>query len=134
VLYFNKGVNLMGLDKLNYYKKRVGLTNAQLSEITGITISTIDKITSGNNTNPKLRTIEALCNALGCSLNDIVDRPQKSTVLTENSDNDAKKQRLIKNYELLNEDGQEDLLDYSDMLASNPRKIKESDKNISLNA
>lgn len=124
----------MGLDKLNYYKKRAGLTNAQLSEMTGITISTIDKITSGNNTNPKLRTIEALCNALGCSLNDIVDRPQKSTVLTENSDNDAKKQRLIKNYELLNEDGQEDLLDYSDMLASNPRKIKESDKNISLNA
>lgn len=124
----------MGLDKLNYYKKKTGLTNAQLSEITGITISTIDKITSGNNTNPKLRTIEALCNALDCSLNDIVDRPNKSTAPPKNSDDDAKKQKLLKNYELLNEDGREDLLDYSDMLAGNPRKLKESDKAVQMNA
>lgn len=114
----------MGLERLNEFKKRKGLTNAQLAEMTGITISTIDKITSGNNTNPKLRTIEALCEALDCSLNDVIgfDTPKI------NGQKDTKKEQLIKNYELLNDEGKEDLLDYSDMLASNPRKLKEDNQ------
>ena len=45
-----------------------------------------------------------------------------------------KKEQLIKNYELLNDEGKEDLLDYSDMLASSPRKLKENSKTILMNA
>lgn len=54
----------------------------------------------------------------------------KSTSSTKSSENDAKKEQLIKNYVLLNDDGKEDLLDYSNMLASNPRKIKGSDSTV----
>lgn len=82
----------MGLEKLNEFKKKRGLTNFQLSQMTGITISTIDKITSGNNTNPKLRTIEALCNALGCTLDDLVcdtngSNEQNAPGIIKNRDN-----------------------------------------------
>lgn len=120
----------MGLEKLNYYKKQKGFTNQKLSELTGITISTIDKITSGNNTNPKLKTIEALCSALDCTLNDIMDiRTTKKTAPAE-SGSDANKEKLMNNYDVLNNEGQQDLVDYSDMLAGNPRKLKESDNTV----
>lgn len=58
----------------------------------------------------------------------------KYTASIESDDEDTNKQRLLNNYELLNEDGQEDLLDYSEMLAGNPRKIKEGDKTVQMNA
>ena len=103
----------MGLEKLNEFKKKKGLTNSQLSQMTGITISTIDKITSGNNTNPKLRTIEALCNALGCTLNDLVCDIESSN---EQSNDD--KQKLLHNYESLNNTGKNKLLEYSDDLVA----------------
>lgn len=94
----------MGLEKINELKKQKGLTNLQLSQMTGITISTIDKITSGNNTNPKLRTIEALCEAVGCSLNDLVD-----TYDPLSSDNQITSDELfhIKKYRTLDEYGKE---------------------------
>ena len=121
----------MGLEKLNYYKKQKGFTNQQLSDLTGITISTIDKITSGNNTNPKLKTIEALCSVLGCTLNDIIEtNTKKASSPAESDKNDANKQKLMNNYELLNDDGQQDLVEYSDMLAGNPRKLKEDNQAI----
>ncbi|MFQ9048786.1 helix-turn-helix domain-containing protein, partial [Pseudoruminococcus massiliensis] len=104
----------MGLEKLNEFKKKKGLTNSQLSQMTGITISTIDKITSGNNTNPKLRTIEALCNALGCTLNDLVcdiesSNEQKAPIIIDKSNDD--KQKLLHNYESLNNTGKNKLLE-----------------------
>lgn len=111
----------MGLEKLNEFKKKKGLTNSQLSQMTGITISTIDKITSGNNTNPKLRTIEALCNALGCTLNDLVcdiesSNEQNAPIIIDKSNDD--KQKLLHNYESLNNTGKNKLLEYSDDLVA----------------
>lgn len=114
----------MGLEKLNYFKKQKGLTNQQLSDLTGITISTIDKITSGNNTNPKLKTIEALCSALDCTLNDIMDINTKSTAPAENDKDDANKQKLMNNYDKMNEKGQNCLVQYSDYLADKPENLK----------
>lgn len=63
----------MGLEKINDYKKIKNLTNKDISEITGISISSLDKITSGNNTNPKLETVKLICGALGCKLSDLLD-------------------------------------------------------------
>lgn len=99
-----KGGLLMGLEKINEFKRQKGLTNLQLSQMTGITVSTIDKITSGNNTNPKLRTIEALCEAVGCSLNDLVDTYDESNI-----DNQITSDELshIKKYRTLDEYGKE---------------------------
>lgn len=116
----------MGLEKLNFYKKQKGVTNQQLANLTGVTISTIDKITSGNNTNPKLRTIEALCKALGCTLNDIMDyeKDTKRETPTESGRGDEKKDRLMSNYDKLNTEGQNKLVDYSDDLVETNKYVK----------
>ena len=123
----------MWFDVLKQMKKDSGKTSKQISNETGIPKSTIDKLFSGQTKEPYLSMVRSIVHCLGYTLDDL-DDTQKSTASTENSDDDAKKQRLMKNYELLNEDGQEDLLDYSDMLASNPRKLKESHKAVQMNA
>lgn len=64
-----------GFEIINTIKKEKGLTNAQIAQMSGITLSTLDKITSGVNTNPKLDTLQAICSVLGCTLNDFVDTP-----------------------------------------------------------
>lgn len=63
----------MGLEKINELKKVRGLTNKKLSEMTGISLSSLDKITAGDNTNPKFTTVKLICEALGCTLDDLAD-------------------------------------------------------------
>lgn len=63
----------MGLEKINELKKAKNLTNKKLAEMTGISISSLDKITAGENTNPKFGTIKLICDALGCTLDDLSD-------------------------------------------------------------
>ena len=63
----------MSLKLINQLKKEQGLTNAELAYRAGLTQSTVDKITSGVNDNPKLKTLQALCRVLGCTLNDLGD-------------------------------------------------------------
>lgn len=65
----------MKLDRINQLKKEKGMTNAQLAARSGITQSTLDKITAGINRNPKLDTLEAICKALGCRLSDLEEQP-----------------------------------------------------------
>ncbi len=67
----------MGFEIINKLKKEKGITNAQLANMSGITLSTLDKITAGINTNPKLDTLQAICRALGCRLDDFDDTPEK---------------------------------------------------------
>lgn len=59
-----------------------------------------------------------------------LDNTQKSTAPAEDGKDDANKQKLMNNYDVLNNEGQQDLVDYSDMLARNPRKLKESDNTV----
>lgn len=65
----------MGLEIINRLKKEKGLTNSKLAVLSGVTVSTLDKITAGINTNPKLETLQAICHALGCRLADLDDAP-----------------------------------------------------------
>lgn len=76
----------MGFEIINVLKKEKGLTNAQIAKMSGITLSTLDKITSGVNTNPKLDTLQAICKVLGCTLDDFADpaiRTEKSPDVAE---------------------------------------------------
>ena len=66
-------------DVINAAKKRKNMTNNDLAEATGLTLSNIDKITSGNNDNPKLSTLQAICKALDLTLDDLVETPAKKT-------------------------------------------------------
>lgn len=65
----------MGFEIINKLKKERGLTNADISRLSGVTVSTLDKITSGYNTNPKRETLLAICDVLGCTLNDFSNKP-----------------------------------------------------------
>lgn len=62
--------------KLNEYvnqrRKELNMSVDELVIKSGIPKGTLSKITAGINTNPTLSTVEALCKALECSLNDIV--------------------------------------------------------------
>lgn len=59
---------------INERKRALNLTNAQLAEKTGVTLSTLDKITSGANDNPKLSTLQAIARVIGCTLDDFDDQ------------------------------------------------------------
>lgn len=63
----------MGLEIINRLKRERGMTNEQLAACSGVTRSTLDKITAGINTNPTLETLKAICQALNCSLGDLDD-------------------------------------------------------------
>ena len=50
----------MGLEKIEEYKKRLGMTTAELSEKSGVPKGTLDKILSGVTRDPKLETLKAV--------------------------------------------------------------------------
>lgn len=101
----------MGFEIINKLKKDKGLTNAQLAVLSGVTLSTLDKITSGINTNPKLNTLQAICRVLGCTLDDFDDNPDNGNVYvlpkTENMPLDAAERELIKKYRDLDDRGKD---------------------------
>lgn len=63
----------MGLEKIAELKKEKGLTNEELSKLSGIPKGTIDKILSGVTKDPKLETLKAIARVLGCTLDDFDD-------------------------------------------------------------
>ena len=71
----------MNYEIINEAKKRLGITNAQLADSTGISLSTLDKITSGKKNNPTLDTLQAIADAIGCSIDDFRDAPSSQVSL-----------------------------------------------------
>lgn len=122
----------MWLDTLRNMKKSSGKTSQMISEETGIPKSTIDKLLIGRTKDPALSMVRSIVHCLGYTLDDLDDT--KKDAPTVSSEDDTNKQKLINNYDLLNNEGQQDLVEYSDMLAGNPRKIKESDTAVPVDA
>lgn len=91
----------MGFEIINKIKKEKGLTNAQIASMAGITLSTLDKITAGINTNPKLDTLQSICKVLGCTLNDFDDNFNSHNIYT------VDEQSLINKYRTLDTFGQD---------------------------
>lgn len=69
-------VTVMGLKKIEEYKKKLGLTTAELAERSGVPKGTLDKILSGVTKDPKLETLKAIARVLGCSLDEFDDNPK----------------------------------------------------------
>ncbi len=63
----------MGLDKIEEYKRKLGMTTAELAEKSGVPKGTLDKILSGVTKDPKLETLKAIAKVLGLSLDDFDD-------------------------------------------------------------
>ena len=73
----------MNYEIINTRKRELNLNNAQIAEKAGVTLSTIDKITSGANQNPKLDTLLAIADVLGLTLDDFKDGSSTSRENTE---------------------------------------------------
>lgn len=63
----------MNFNIINIKKQELGITNQMLANESGVTQSTIDKITAGINQNPKLDTLQAIAKVIGCTLDDFSD-------------------------------------------------------------
>lgn len=111
----------MGLEKINDYKKIKNLTNKDISYITGISLSSLDKITSGSNTNPKLETVKLICGALGCTLSDLIDDDNTDELTLQ-------EQNYIKKYRALDEHGK-DMVDT--VLSKEYQRCKENNTKVS---
>ena len=86
------------LDRIKRVKNEQKLTNDQLAERSGIPLGTLSKILAGMSDSPKLSNMIALCGALGCSMEYIVNGTP------ENNNNymlEASEIELIERYRLL---------------------------------
>ena len=70
----------MGLEKINEYKKKLGLTTEELSKLSGVPIGTLNKILSGATKDPKLETLKSIARVLGLTLNDFDDNNNPITL------------------------------------------------------
>lgn len=83
---------------VNQRRKELNMSVDELVKKSGIPKGTLSKITAGINTNPTLSTVEALCKALNCSLNDIVGNVQVDSFSFD-------EKNIIKKYRILDEHG-----------------------------
>ena len=107
----------MGFEIINKLKKEKGITNSQIAKKAGITVSTLDKITAGINTNPKLDTLQAICRVLGCRLDDFDDN--KSPAPKREADYNELK--LLEEYNKLNDIGRAEAVKRVSELAQIPK-------------
>lgn len=63
----------MGIEYIKKVKKEKGLTNEELSRLSGVPIGTLNKILSGHTPDPQFETVKAICRALGISLSALDD-------------------------------------------------------------
>lgn len=69
----------MWLDKLRKMKDTSKLTTKEISAQSGIPEPTLEKLFAGVTKDPKLETIRQLVHFLGYTLDDLEDKPQKSS-------------------------------------------------------
>ena len=115
-MYFNEFVNNK--------RKELNMSIDDLAKKSGIPKSTLGKITAGINTNPTLSTAEAICSALGCMLNDAVGYEDRKNKKSPTSREDKRKERLLKNYDAMNETGKDLLTAQSDYMVSKAEFLK----------
>ena len=84
---------------INKRRKELNMSIDDLVAESGIPKGTLSKITAGINTNPTLSTVETLCKALKCSINDAVGFVSESNSFT------IDEQKMIKKYRALDEHG-----------------------------
>lgn len=114
----------MWLDKLRQMKKKSGKTSQMISDETGISKSTIDKLLTGRTNDPALSMVRSIVHCLGYTLDDL-DDTKKDVVYVTQSENDVQKKKLLENYEKLNENAQYTLVRYSDFLTEDRANLKD---------
>lgn len=75
----------MWLDTLITLKKTSRKTIKQISDESGVPIGTLNKLFAGQTKDPKLDTIRSVVHALGYTLDDLEDTPQKKSPSADES-------------------------------------------------
>ena len=121
--------------RINEIRKSKNLSVDELCERSGIPKGTLSTITAGITTSPTLDTVRAIANALNCTLDDLDDKPLESKKSpggagagAEGEPGDDLQSILIWNFDHLNQEGQERLVETSDDMVSSRKYIK-TDKN-----
>ena len=92
------------IDRIKKIKSEKKITNERLSELTGIPLGTLSKILAGISDSPKLSNIVAIANALGCSIDYLING------IPENTNNftlSFEEISLVENYRATDGYGQE---------------------------
>ncbi len=92
------------IDRIKLLKSEKKITNDMLSEMTGIPLGTLSKILAGISDSPKLSNIVSICDALGTTLEYVVNGVPENT---NNFTLDRGEMRLIENYRALDTHGKE---------------------------
>lgn len=119
----------MGLEKIVEYKKKLGLTNEELSNLSGVPKGTLDKILSGITKDPKLGTLKALARVFNCTLDDFDDFANSNI---EDDSLSSEESILVSNYKNLNQLGKTKLIEYSVDLVETPKYVSDDDFQIEL--
>ena len=111
--------------KINEIRKQKGLSIDELCLKSGIPKGTLSKITAGITTSPTLDTVRSIANALECKLDDLDDSPtKKAPDTTETAPKNPLRSTLLHNFDQLNQEGQERLVETSDDMVSSGKYIK----------
>ena len=92
------------IERIKARKSEKKITNDQLSEMTGIPVSTLSKILAGFTDSPKLSNIVAICDALDCSVDYILSGVPENT---NNYTLEPDEMRLIEDFRTLDRHGRE---------------------------
>lgn len=68
----------LSVEKLNEFKRIKNLTNKKISEMTGISIATIDRLFSGANSNPNINLLKDLSIIFECTVDDFMEYDKDS--------------------------------------------------------
>ena len=95
-----RGVTMTFNEFINSRRKELNMTIDELVALSGLPKGTVSKITSGENTNPKLHTTVAICRALRCSIDSAT-----GTVTPENGALSRNEAELVSRYRMLDHYG-----------------------------
>ena len=63
---------VMLADNIKRYRNKNGLSQEQLAQKAGVTYSTLAKLESGVNQNPKVKTLQGIAQTLGVTIDDLM--------------------------------------------------------------
>lgn len=114
-------------ENLKRIKLESGMSTHEIAEKSGLPEPTLEKIFSGATKSPGINTVHTIVHALGYTLDDLDGSPsyeKESSSVTETEPADDLRSVLIKNFDQLNQEGRERLVETSDDMVSSGKYIK----------
>jgi len=119
---------------ISYYRKQAKMTIDELALTSGVPKGTLNKIIGGVTKAPTLDNMKSIAKALGKTLADFDDpltireSPGTDGTVSEErtTEGDPLRSTLLNNFDQLNQEGKEKLVDLSDDMVSSGKYIKSS--------